>query len=198
MKIVKVLLVIAIITTCVVGMTFAGAGGGGGRGGGGGGAGFGGGGGGGGMGGGMGMGGGGMMRGGRGRGPAATVAAMADLNLTQAQIDKLNAIPAADANLARNITTAQTALTAAVIAGEDAKIKAAVQGVASATEKQAMAQAAEYKQIKAILTPEQVKTMTTTLTAPRGGGTRRGAGGPGGGGPGGGGPRGGGGGGFGG
>ena len=155
MKIAKVLMVIAITTCVVVGMAFGGAGGG--RAAGGAGGGFGGGG-----------------RG--GRGPARQVAAMADaLTLTEDQVTKLNAIPVTDPNIALGVTTANTALTAAVIAGDDAKIKEAVKGVAAATEKNAMAQSAEYKKVKAILTEAQYKQMTTTMTTPRGG--RGGAGG---------------------
>jgi hypothetical protein len=109
-----------------------------------------------------------------GRGIARGIAGQADtLGLTQDQVTKLNAITPIDPNITRAVTTAQTALTSAVIAGDDAKIKEAVKAVAAATEKNAMAQAAVYKQVKAFLTPDQYKQMADAATATRAGPRRR-------------------------
>jgi hypothetical protein len=121
---------------------------------------------------------------GGGRGAANTIArqvtAMSDLSLKPDQLSKLNAMSAADANIANAVTAAQAPLNAAVVAGDEAKIKEVINNITVATEKNALAQAAEYKKIKAILTDAQYKQMTTALTAPPGGrGGRGGAGGAG-------------------
>lgn len=179
MKLVKVMLVLAIITTVVVGLAFAGAGGGGG---GGGRAGGGAGGGMGGMGMGRGMGMGGMM----GAMQPARVAPMMlqDQGLTEDQTSKLTALAEADANSFQKaqtaLTTANAALTAAEMAGDEAKAKEAVKGVATATEGVSMLRLAEYKKIKGILTEAQYKQLQTSMTTVRGGmgmGVRRGGGG---------------------
>lgn len=174
MKLVKVMLVVAIIATVVVGLAFAGAGGGGGRAGGGGGRA---GGGTGGLGGGAGGRSGGFMMGRGGAQPATSAAALTDL--TEDQRTKLTELAQADANSfqkAQNaLTAANTALTSAEMSGEEAKVKEAIKGVTSSTEAVAMLRLAEYKKVKGILTEAQYKQLQQNMTTPRGM-TRRGAG----------------------
>ena len=108
-------------------------------------------------------------RGGAGASIARQVAAMSELSLNADQVSKLNALPIPDANIANAVTSAQTLLTSEVMAGDEAKIKEAVEGVVAATEKNSLSQAAEYKKIKDILTEAQYKQLTASLTSPRGG-----------------------------
>ncbi len=111
---------------------------------------------------------------------ASQVAAMSELKLKAEQVSKLNALPVPDVNIANAVTAAQALLTSAVMAGDEAKIKETVEGVVAATEKNALAQADEYRKVKEILTEEQYKQMTASLTSPRSGrgsGSRGGTGG---------------------
>jgi Spy/CpxP family protein refolding chaperone len=132
------------------------------------------------------------------RSPVRMIIMMKDqLKLTDEQVTKLEAIKPADPNAAQKaqqkLTEVQRDLNAAVMAADEAKIKELCPALGKATEATSLIQAAEYKQIKQILTADQFKELQTLMTRGAGrmgggmGGTRGtgGAGGPGAGGSGG-------------
>jgi Spy/CpxP family protein refolding chaperone len=128
-----------------------------------------------------------------GMNPARMVVMMRDqLNLTDEQVTKLEALKPADPNAVQKAQTelmdTQRALRTAVMADDTAKIKELCKKIGEATEKTALFQAQEYKQIKQILTADQYKELQQMASRPMGGGMggrMGGAGGPGAGGPGG-------------
>ena len=93
------------------------------------------------------------------------------LELTNEQVTKLNALHAADVNnlftLQMAILTSARSLTAAELSGEEAKIKEASKVVAAAEEIMALARGAEYKKIKGILTDAQYKQFEQNITSTR-------------------------------
>jgi Spy/CpxP family protein refolding chaperone len=119
----------------------------------------------------------GMMR----MSPARMVVAMRDqLNLTDEQVTKLEALKPADPNAVQKaqqeLIDTQRALAAAVMADDSAKIKELCKKLGEATEKTSLFQAQEYKQVKQILTADQFKELQQLMSRPFGGRT----GGPGG------------------
>ena len=120
MKLVKILIASTVITVCFLSLTFAASGGRassrGGRG--------------------TGTG---MGRGGAAATPAQRAVSMrTQLNLTDEQVTKLNELTAADTNNLRKLqtalTSANTALTAAEMSGEEAKVKEAIKAIETATQ----------------------------------------------------------------
>ena len=121
--------------------------------------------------------------------PAGRVIAMRDqLNLTDEQVTKLEALKPADPNAVQHaqqeLIKLQTELNAAVVAADTAKIKGLCAKLGDATEKTSLLQAKMYTQIKQILTADQFKQLQQMTSGPMGmgggmGGGRMG-GGPGG------------------
>jgi Spy/CpxP family protein refolding chaperone len=121
--------------------------------------------------------------------PARMVIAMrVQLNLTDEQVTKLEALKPADPNAVQHaqqdLIKLQTELNAAVVAADTAKIKGLCAKLGDATEKTSLLQAKMYTQIKQILTPDQFKQLQQMMSGPMGmgggmGGGRMG-GGPGG------------------
>ena len=176
MKTVKILLVAAVVAAVLIGVAVAQQGGGGGGPGGG-------------PGGGTGRGTG-MGRMGMGMSPVRMVIMMAErLELSDDEVSKLEALKPEDPNAIQKaqqeMADVQSALQAAVMAGDDAKIKETCKKIGPAQEKVSLLQAKEYKQIKGILTPEHYKALQDMMTRPMGGRTGAGAPGRTGGGPGG-------------
>ena len=167
MKTVKILLVAAIVAAVIIGVAVAQQGGGGGGAAGGGGTRTGG-----------GMGG--MRMGRMGGSPTRMVVMMREqLELTDDQVTKLEAIRPDDPNAMtkaqQELAEVQTAVTVAAIAGDEAKIKEACKKIGPAQEKIALLQAKDYKQIKGILTAEQYKSLQEMMTRPMTMGGRTGA-----------------------
>ena len=107
--------------------------------------------------------------------PARMVIAMREqLNLTDEQVTKLEALKPADPNAAQQaqqeLIKLQTELNAAVVAADTTKIKGLCAKLGDATEKTSLLQAKIYTQIKQILTADQFKQLQQMMSRPMGGG----------------------------
>ncbi len=105
--------------------------------------------------------------------PARMVIAMrVQLNLTDEQVTKLEALKPADPNAAQQaqqeLNEIQRELNAAVMAADTAKIKGLCKKLGDATEKISLLQAQMYTQIKQILTPDQFKQLQQMMSGPMG------------------------------
>jgi Spy/CpxP family protein refolding chaperone len=105
--------------------------------------------------------------------PARMVVAMRDqLNLTDEQVTKLEALKPADPNAAQQaqqkLNEIQRELNVAVMADDTAKIKGLCAKLGDATEKTSLLQAKTYTQINQILTANQFKQLQQMMSGPMG------------------------------